>query len=551
MRAGLVAVAVLCAVVLFPAPGRIGAVDRREARDLRVAVELIENREALTPILGHEALFEKPVLAYAPDVVVSLFSDGREAPSRIWRAIAAVVLVVLTGSIGAQHLGARAGLCAAGVLASTLALPVAARADGTQVLATLLGWVGAAGFADALFGRAAGRGSRMLVAWGALAAVLVIAGPLPAAWPFAGVAMFLALTHRPGHHGRLHLLPGIAIVLGLALPWYGAMIERHGTAFLAHVLSYPYGAEPRGAWLAGPLVAVSFVVIGFYPWITVLPGAMLHAAERWWTPRARREGPAGSPAPVARDLREGTASHYFIACGLGALVPVALYPTPPLTAVLPALPAFALLCGRFLDHVLADPRRVLPMMTRGFVMLALTGTVAGVLFVMLGARFAEAGAEAREVGTLLFVTAWLPLLLHLARRPRAAVLAIALPVALGAPLVHLRLLPAVEGWLSTRPVAAEANRLVPARAPIGFVEDPPPSFRLYAERNLVRADSAAAVLAAARNADGTAYLAFRPSRLPTLTHTGAPLEILARAPSLVLARVSAAPPEAEPARPPR
>jgi 4-amino-4-deoxy-L-arabinose transferase-like glycosyltransferase len=552
MRAGLVAVALLCAVVLFPGLDGIGAVDRREARDLRVAAELIGGREALTPTLGHEALYEKPIFAYAPDVGAHLLAGRPEPASRAWRAVAAAILVLLTGSIGAQHLGARAGVAAAGVLASTLALPVAARADGTQILATVLGWVGAAGFADAWFGRAAGRGSRLVVAWGSLAATFVIAGPLTAAWPLAGAAAFLALARRRGHRGRLHALAGLAVVAVFALPWYGAMIARHSAAFLAHAAFFPYGVEPRGGWLAGPLVAVSFAVVGFYPWVTVLPGAMVHAAARWRAPAAAAAGAEGHLAPMARDLSESTASHYFLACALAALLPVALYPTPPLTAALPALPAFALLCGRFLDHVLEDPARVAPAMARGFVLLALTGTVAGVMFLLLGQRLKDVGPEARLLGTALFATAWLPLLAHLGRRPRLAVLLVALPIAVCAPIVHLRTLPAAEGWLGTRPAARAANHLVPPGAPIALIEEPPPSFRFYVERRLVTAAAAAAAIDAARGAGGGAFVAYRPGRRSEVAAAaGVEPQDLARTPTLVLARVGPRAPAAPPGLPPR
>ena len=459
MRIGLLFVAALCLVVLFTGLGRVGALDQREARDLGVARELIEYREALTPILGSEPLLDKPLLAYAPDVMVRVASHAPETGSRIWRALAAAVLVLLTGSIGARHLGARAGLCAAGVLASTLALPLAARTDGTQLLGSLLSWLGAAELADALFGRAGGRDARLIVAYGALSAALMCAGPLPALWPLVAVALYVRLARRADGWSRVRALAGLAIMAGLALPWYGAMAERHGWEFLSRAPFFPYALGARTSWFIGPFVAVSFLVVGFYPWSALLPGVFLHAAMWWPQPRSAIAAPPAAPdvAPMARELGHEHASHFFIACAAASVLPLLLYPGPPLPAVLPALPALALLSGRFLDHLIEDPERLAAPLARGLLMLALTGTVAAVLLALLAGRLREAAPDLGLLATVVFVVAWLPLLAGLARRRLLAALLMTLPVAAGTPLVALRVLPAMEGYLTTRTVAEAMN----------------------------------------------------------------------------------------------
>ena len=189
MRFAPLFLAALCALVLFSGLGRVGFMDWREARGALVARELVTRREALTPLLNTQPWFEKPMASYALDVLAEWRHPGSPSTSRILRAIAAIALLLLTASIGAQHLGARAGWIAAGVLGSSIAFPLAARTDGTQVLATLFGWAGCAGFADALFGRRGGREARLLVAYGGLAAALLCGGLLPALWPFAGAAL--------------------------------------------------------------------------------------------------------------------------------------------------------------------------------------------------------------------------------------------------------------------------------------------------------------------------------------------------------------------------
>src|SRR5262245_30630894 len=174
MRLAPVLLAALCALVLFTGLGSIGFVDWREARGAVVARENLARGEVLTPLVDEEPLFEKPLVGYALDFLAQSRSPGSARFPRVVRASAAVRLL-LPASIGAQHFGARAGWIAAFVLGSSVVLPLAARTDGTQVLATLFGWAGCAGFADAIFGRRPGREGRLLVAYGGLAAALVCA----------------------------------------------------------------------------------------------------------------------------------------------------------------------------------------------------------------------------------------------------------------------------------------------------------------------------------------------------------------------------------------
>jgi len=281
MRFVPLALATLCLLVFFIGLDRIAATDWREARDAEVAREIVTRREILAPIYAYEPLFEKPILGYAPEVVARLLDPRSPLRSRQIRGGLAVALILLTASIGARHFGMRAAWLSALVLGSSLALPFAARADGTQLLATLLGWVTCAGLADVVFGRSAGRDLRLVVTYGALGAVLVCAGPLPALWPLGGLLLYTALARTPGAWARARPVAGLLLAAGVALPWYGAMTERYGTDFLAHAPFFPYAVETRVAWFSGVLFAPSFLVTGFFPWCALLPGAMLHAATGW------------------------------------------------------------------------------------------------------------------------------------------------------------------------------------------------------------------------------------------------------------------------------
>ena len=543
MRYAPFVLATLCVLVLFLGLDRVGVLDEREARDAEVARESIQRREVLTPRYGAQPLFEKPMPAYALEALAYWRQPDSPLRSRQVRAGLAVLLVLITGMAGARHFGPRAGVFATGVLATSVALPLAARSDGAQLLGSLFAWIGCAGLADAVFGRARGRNLRLVVTYGALAAALTCAGPFTALWPLAGLALYLALARDREDWRRAHPLAGLALMLGVALPWYGTMIGRYGAGFLVHAPFFPYTVGPPMPWLAGVVFAIPFLVTGCFPWSALLPDAMVHAATWWRGPlpllRIGSTGPELPPAAaLEREKREEGAAHFFIACLMAALVPILFYPSRPLTAALPAVPAAAILCGRLLDHLFEDPRRLAQALTRSALTLAVAGSVAAFTFVALAARVRDAAPELRLLGAALLLACWAPFLADLLRRRRLAAVLMGLPVAVGMPIVSLQVLPAMEDWLNTRTAAQALEVTAPPRAPLVLVGTPPPSLRFYARRDLVVVPPEPEALRDHRAADGATYLAFAPAREREVARSvQTPLEILARTPTLVVARV--------------
>jgi 4-amino-4-deoxy-L-arabinose transferase-like glycosyltransferase len=385
----------------------------------------------------------------------------------------------------------------------------------------------------------------LLVTYVALAAALLCGGPLPALWPAIAVAFYLRLARNRDGWSRLRPWLGLAIVLGLGLPWYGAMWERFGATFLAHVPFFPYAFEPRGSWFAGPVLLLGFLVVGAFPWSALLPNAMLHAAT-WWRfvrPRASSARPLAATDPVVREHREESAAHFFIAALAVSLVPIVFYPSPPLTAVLPALPAVALLCGRLLDHVFEDPARLAEPIANAARMLALTSSAGALLLVLLASRLAEAESSLRLLGAFLLLAGWAPFLAQWIGRTRTAAALFSLPLALGTPIVTMRTLPALESWLNTRVAAETFREVAPPHAALLLVEPPPPSLRIYLRHNLVQPAALGSALDEFRAPDGYAYVAFRPGREgQVVRQCPVPIEILLRTPSLVLGRTGAATP---------
>jgi len=289
----------------------------------------------------------------------------------------------------------------------------------------------------------------------------------------------------------------------------------HDARWLSHAVWFPYALDAHTAWYGGPLIALSMLVITCFPWSVLMPEATRHAAAE----------------PDAR------AAHLLIALLACALVPVAVHPGVPLSAALPALPAAAMLCGRFMDHVIEDPERLQAAVARAARTLALLGSGAALLLAFAAVRVPEAASHVRLLAASTFLTSWFPLLAVWRSRHRLATALIALPVALGAPLASAFVLPDLEGYLNARAVATAMNQSSPHDAPLAVFASVPPSLSLYTRRNIVRAEPELASLRALRAEDGRVYAAFSPALERDVTRRIGTLEVLERTPAWELARL--------------
>lgn len=548
--------------MLLPGIAAVGELDVREARDAQVVREMTARREWLTPILGRDPFFAKPVLGYAVDAFARRTLRGGAPATRAIKAALAALLAALVGALGARAFGGRAGVFSAIAFATMLGTPLAVRMDATALMAAALAWIGVSLLWRAVLDARSsaletgwGRTGRWL-GWGALGLAGAVAGPLAALWPVAGVALYCALVHERRAWRALDPFAGALVIAGTMLPWYGAMTAFHGREFLARAPFFPYA---ENAWGGGPLFAITAFVVNGFPWAPLVAASVRDEAERLragrflrnaLSPRADvRATPADAGAAAVRDVTgawaEHCASSLLLSLMIAALAPVAIWPTPPLTAALPALPAAAILCGHYVSRVWAEGAGASRLLAGATRMTAFIGTVLAVMLVVLSTRVLDATEALRHAGAGVFLAGWAPLLAELLGRRRLAAALFALPVAFGAPFATARVLPAMQAWFTTGDVADAMEASAPALAPLVVLEPPPPSLRLALGRNLVTDAAPFDRLAAYAARDGRAYVAFRPSQERVVARSApAPIEILVRTPALVLARVrvSEAPP---------
>ena len=221
--------------------------------------------------------FDKPPLLYWLMSASFAVAGPTEAAARVWPALAAIGVAAVTGRIGVILGGARVGLLAGLIVAANMGTFVFGREAKPDLIFILFIVLAYAGFIVAY--RGGGRRGLVLF-YASLGLATLTKDLLGAVGPLAVVALFLWLT-RERPYAVWAPWWGLAILVGVALPWYLA-VELRNEGFLwytvvdNHLLNFtrqrvfPDEDVPLGAV---PFLAVT--ALAFLPWTLAVPWALL------------------------------------------------------------------------------------------------------------------------------------------------------------------------------------------------------------------------------------------------------------------------------------
>jgi 4-amino-4-deoxy-L-arabinose transferase-like glycosyltransferase len=223
------------------------------------------------------------------------------------------------------------------MMAASILLGVEARLAKTDamLLLTCVAAMGALGRAYlGTFGEQAPRGNAWAlpaIFWTALAGGMLLKGPLILMFVALAIVVLVVLDRSAGWLRRLKPLPGIAWMLLLVLPWFIAIIARHGGAFFDESIGHDLAAKIGSAQEThGAPPGYYFVLF----WVTFFPGSIL----------------AGLATPaVVRSWREPTAK-FLLAWLVPSWIVFELVMTKLPHYVLPLYPAIAILIAGVVDH---------------------------------------------------------------------------------------------------------------------------------------------------------------------------------------------------------
>ena len=221
--------------VLAPGIDTMPVTDRDEGRFAQATVQMLESGDFVDIRFQDAARHNKPIGIYwLQSATVSLFSaieDRAIWAHRLPSLAGTVAAVMLTAAIGASLAGARVGLLAGVLMASSIILNVEARIAKTDgmllacILATV--WPLVRAYVRARDRAADAPAERpwgwAALFWGAMGAAILIKGPIVFI-PVVGIAVGLSLWQRRWRWLLdLRPFPGFVLTILVALPWLVAI----------------------------------------------------------------------------------------------------------------------------------------------------------------------------------------------------------------------------------------------------------------------------------------------------------------------------------------
>jgi 4-amino-4-deoxy-L-arabinose transferase-like glycosyltransferase len=341
-------VTALCLLTFFAGLGRSAIGDADEAFYAQSAREMIESGDWITPHYNYELRFQKPVLFYWLVALTYTVGGVNETAARFPSALAGLALVLMALAVGRRWVGATTGLASGAIVATSFGYFTMAHASLPDLplaaFVTLATW--------ALFEAGAPAGTTVttdgarrgwvLLAGLAIGLGMLTKGPVALVLP---VLVYLAwrivlgdglVPSARGWFGLRWIDVALAagVLLVVALPWFLAMAEVHGVAYLKRFFvgenlerfaTERYNGR-RPLWFYAPII-----LGGLAPWSSLLA---------CWVPSLVR---------VLRGARRFTDVEWRLI--LWAVVPVVFYTMSvgqQPRYILPVLPPLAILVARTL-----------------------------------------------------------------------------------------------------------------------------------------------------------------------------------------------------------
>lgn len=286
-------VAALIAVVLLLRLGGAPLYDVDEGAFSEATREMLASGDFGSTTLNGAPRFDKPILVYWLQAASAAVLGISETAFRLPSALCSIVWCAALWAFARPRLGAATSRLAALMLACSLGVLAIGRAATADALLNML-------LALAMFevwrvlergpgeepDRAAIRRAYLWVGLGLLAK-----GPVAALIPGA-VSLLAALAtgrFKRWREAALHL-PGWAILVAVAAPWYAYILDRHGMAFvdgfiLKHNVSrYTSPLEGHSGSLLYYLVMGPLL---WLPWSGLLPAVLGRVRADWQIPLGR------------------------------------------------------------------------------------------------------------------------------------------------------------------------------------------------------------------------------------------------------------------------
>lgn len=323
----------LFVVVTLYALGIRTLVPPDEGRYAEMAREMFASGDWITTRLNAIKYFEKPPLqTWMNALTFATFGLG-EWQARLWTGLCGILGVGMTAWAGRKVFGARVGLYAGLVLASSLFWLASGQINSLDMGLSGMMTVTLASLLIAQRDEASERERRnwMLLCWAGMALAVLAKGLIGLVLPGAVLILYSLFARDWRIWTRLHLVKGMLVFFAIAAPWFVLVALRNPEQpyfFFVHEHFQRFmmkGHKREGGWY----YFLVLLIPGLLPWITLLPQSLAAGVKRQ----------AGAFQPRLMILIWAVFIFLFFS-----------YSTSKLPGyIVPIFPALALLAALFLD----------------------------------------------------------------------------------------------------------------------------------------------------------------------------------------------------------
>jgi 4-amino-4-deoxy-L-arabinose transferase-like glycosyltransferase len=306
-----------------------------EGRYAEVPREMVATGDWVTPRQNGLKYFEKPVLQYWATAAAYEAFGIHHWTARLWPALTGFLGILLAGLVGSRFWGARAGLLAATVSASSLLYVLIGHLNTLDMGVTFLLNLGLLSLMLAQRDIApAARRNWMWLAWAALGLAVLSKGLIGAALPAAALIVYTLWSRDWALWKRMHFWSGLVVFFAVAAPWFVVVSLRNPEFFHfffihEHIDRFLTKAHSR---LGPPWYFVPILIVGMLPWTLLMVDACARSFGR--------ETPAGFQP-----------KRFLMSWILFVFVFFSVSSSKLPSYILPVFPALALLMGEYLSRI--------------------------------------------------------------------------------------------------------------------------------------------------------------------------------------------------------
>lgn len=359
-RAHLILLLALSLLLFFLGLGSLGLTDRDEGSNAEAAREMVETGDWVSPTLNYQPRFAKPVFIYwLMGGAYTLFGVN-EFTARLHSALFGVALIALQYLFLSRLRGPTVGLLGALMLLLNVEMVALGRMALTDSVLIFFTTLSLYGFWLGLHGEGRERHAIWLLYIGMGLGTLT-KGPVGLAIPLLAIVPYLTVTKRWRQFwDRGYPLAGLILCAAIALPWYAAMLARHGSRYTESAQADTIGRflSTIGGHGGTLLFYIPILLFGFFPWSGFLLVGLYQTFKgyRQWAIGNRQNDPTHSPSPIAHRLPAPQELEFFAAIWL---ITVFLFFTLSATRlphyIGPLFPAAAILAASYWHRCLSDP----------------------------------------------------------------------------------------------------------------------------------------------------------------------------------------------------